>query len=241
MIDSKAWYEGRLPWFDKEHTSAYLTLAPSTPLVVNTSLVKPGEINSFRDLLKPQWKGKIVLGDPTFPGQGQQWFSVYAREELLGPDFMKALVKQEPVLIRDARLQAEWVSKGKYPVSLAVGFAIFRPFTGAGATVNFLKTEEPDYLSAAVSYLGLINDAPHAAAARLFLNWVLSKEGSLVIQKSYERQSPRADISAEGLSNTGAVRIEGARYYNAAVEEHENERRTVYDNKAKEIFRTLVK
>lgn len=241
VIEPKAWYDSKFPWFDEERTTAYLTLAPTTPLIVNTSLVRPGEIKSYRDLLHSQWKKKILFNDPTFPGQGNSWFSVYAREENLGLGFMESLAKQEPLLLRDVRIQAEWVSRGKYPVSLAVGWILFGEFYAAGAPVALVETAEPDYLSGSTSFLFMMKNAPHPAAARLFLNWLLSREGMLVVQKSYERQSSRADTGTEGLGRTLAFRTEGEKYYNSSSEKHEKEKSAVYDPKVREIFGPLLR
>lgn len=241
VIDLKVWYDARLPWFDKDRTIAYLTLAPSTPLTVNTNFLKPEEIKSYRDLLKPDYKQKILFLDPTMPGQGNQWFGVYAREDLLGLEFMKTFAKQEPTLFRDIRVQSEWLSLGKSPISLGVGWAIFAPFLDAGAPVASVQVKEPDYLTGAAGYLAMIKNAPHQAAAKLFLNWILSKEGAMVVQKNYERQSPRLDTGIEGLNRTKALRVEGQKYYNAASEDYEKEKAAIYEPKIKEIFGPLLR
>lgn len=242
ILDSKFWYENQFPWWDEERNAVYLTLSPSTPLAVNTSLVNPEEIKSYWDLLKPKWKGKIVFLDPTRPGQGQQWFSVYGRDELLGLDFMRSLAKQEPMVTIDKRLTAEWTAKGKYAISLATGWILFGPFREAGAPVSLITTQEADYLSAASAHLSLAKNAPHPAASRLFLNWILSREGGLALQKAYERQVPRVDTGTIGLEGrTDAIRVDGKKYFNAAKREHLYLKRDIYDPLSKEIFGPLLR
>src|SRR5690242_21155232 len=52
----------------------YTTLFRSTvypTLWINTNVAKQDQIKSFKDLLDPSWKGKIVMDDPRKSGPGQ--------------------------------------------------------------------------------------------------------------------------------------------------------------------------
>ena len=60
-----------------------------TDLFANTSIVKPGEITSWKDLLKPQYKGKIAAFDPRRSGPGQTPVGYLAA--LFGHDYLKEL------------------------------------------------------------------------------------------------------------------------------------------------------
>jgi spermidine/putrescine-binding protein len=66
----KVWFGDKFPWFDQERTMIPFFARLDTNLAINTTLVKPDEVKSYRDLLKPQWKGKIMLTDPTIVGVG---------------------------------------------------------------------------------------------------------------------------------------------------------------------------
>src|SRR3990167_7263981 len=60
----KIWWEGKLQWVDSDHKILSFMAFPIPWLVINTDLVRIDEINSYRDLLNPKWKGKIVWFDP---------------------------------------------------------------------------------------------------------------------------------------------------------------------------------
>ena len=60
-----------------------------TDLFANTSVIKPGEITSWKDLLKPQYKGKIAAFDPRRSGPGQTPVGYLAA--LFGHDYLKQL------------------------------------------------------------------------------------------------------------------------------------------------------
>ncbi len=238
VLDTKAWYDGHLPWFTEKRLIFLWRLYPTKPLWVNTQFVKPGEIKSYRDLLKPQWKGgKFVLNDPTISGSGSKWFEVYVREQFLGIDYMKSMVKQEPIITRDLRLGAEWVAMGKYPLSIGLEWSNYEPFVTAGAPLDSVETEVPYYLTSGSANLAWLKDAPHPNAAKLFVNWLLSKEGQLLAQQAERSQSAREDTGIEDLE---VFRKKGVKYFNANTEDMYNNLEPL-KQMAKEIFGPLVK
>lgn len=240
VIDPGAWYGGTLPWFTQEKYIFIWRLYPTKNFWINTGMIKPGEIKSYRDLLKPQWSGgKFVLNDPTSPGPASKWFEVYSRQGLLGVDYMKSLARQEPVVTRDLRLGATWVAQGKYPFSLALEWSNYEPFIFAGAPVAPLDLEEPTYVTSGSGNLAWIKDGPHPAAAKLFVNWALGREGQQILQSAEKIQSAREDIGVQGLEE-GQTRSKTVQYFNANTEE-------MYKNLeplkqlAKDIFGPLIR
>jgi len=73
-------------------------------ILVNTDLVKPAdEPKSWKDLLDPKWKGKIISDDFRALGGGFTWFSV--TYEALGEDFHRQLQQQNIVFSRGANIR----------------------------------------------------------------------------------------------------------------------------------------
>lgn len=240
IVDRNLWYNGRLPWFTDEKQIFLWRLYPTKNFWINTQLIKPGEITSYQDILKPQWKGgKFVLNDPTVSGPASKWFEVYSQEPMLGVDYMKSLVKQEPVITRNLRLGTEWVAQGKYPFSIALELSSYEPFLSVGAPVAPVEMKEGSYLTSGSGNLSWIKGGPHPAAAKFFVNWLLSKEGQELTQKISKTQSARGDIAHEE-TDFGAFRKKGVKYYNANTPE-------AYKNLeplkqlAREIFSPLTK
>jgi ABC-type Fe3+ transport system substrate-binding protein len=61
--------------------------------------------------------------------------------------------------------------------------------------------------------LGLANQAPHRNAAKVFVNWLLSREGQITVQTSYAKagnpvNSLRIDIPKEGIPPADRLREE---------------------------------
>lgn len=113
--DAKVWYGGKLPFLDSENYILGFRASIFRPITINTQLVKPDEINSYRDLLNSRWKGKIAMADPSIPGAAQSFFTAVG-EYLVGYDYLRELARQEPFVSRDERLITEWVAKGRYSV-----------------------------------------------------------------------------------------------------------------------------
>ncbi len=112
---------------------------------------------------------------------------------------MKNLVAQKPAITRDNRQMIEWVARGKYAISIGPSMAIPSDFIKMGAPIAFIDVKEPRSLSPSSGIISVFKNAPHPDAARLFLNWIMAKEGSQVFSSSYGYPSLRKDVSTEGI------------------------------------------
>ncbi len=211
VTDPKVWWSGNLLWVDKEgqYVLAYLAF-PNIALLVNTEMVKPGEIKSFKDLLNHKWDGKIVWNDPTVQGVAPRIAAAMFR--LMGTDYVRELTSRDPIVIRDQRLQVEWVARGKYPITLAVKPEIAKVFADAGAPIQVVTPEEGIGLSTGSGALTFVDKAAHPNAAKVYINWILSKEGQTICARAYNGSSARLDVPLTGI-DPNCVRQEGVKYY----------------------------
>lgn len=196
VLDTKLWWQSKLPWVDKDKTMLALFAFPSPAFVVNTNLAQVEEFKSWLDLLNPKWKGKISIQDPTKLGSGWSWFSTVGGK-IMGYDFMRALAKQEPVVLRDWRQHVEWVAQGKQAIAIAPKSDTVAEFIGAGAPLKYGMPKEGVGLTTGSGGLALVKKAPHPAASRLFINWLLSREGILAFSKVQISQSARLDVDTD--------------------------------------------
>ena len=144
-------------------------------ILVNTDMVKPGEEpKSWKDLLHPRWKGKILSDDMRALGGGAVFFMVTTQR--FGKEFHEKLAEQQPHMNRELRGNYPRVARGEYPV--------YAPFTLPdsldlkGLPVKALLPEEG---SPYVRFDGAIfKGAPRPNAARLLLDFFLSDESQLL-------------------------------------------------------------
>lgn len=244
VVNQKLWYDGRFDWGDKEEQYLFnYALYPHHMVVVNTDLVKPGEITSYYDLIEPKWKDKIIINDPTVAGMGGSGFNSMVYNKLVELDLFRKLAAQKNIMTRDQGLQGTWLSKGKYPIALWPSLGRMARFIRAGAPVRPVdKMKEGTSAGSTGSALALFNRAPHPNAAKVFVNWFLSREGQSINQKVIRKQSRRIDIPPEGLQPF-EQRIKGVKYF-PKPDEKEGfvlEDTIKYRELAKELFVPLKK
>lgn len=210
VVNPNVWIWGKLPFADDGHYMFNVSYFPEISSEINTSIVRPGEIKSFYDYLDPKWKEKIVMADPSATGSGgpQAWTLI--QNKVLNLDFFRQLVLQKPMVLRDDDLILRWLAMGKYPIALFASSGVVAKYQEAGAPIQ-RQLLEAQILSAGGSALAMMNKAPHPNAATLFINWLLSKEGSTFFQNAQQKQSSRIDISVDGLLPINR-RTEGVQY-----------------------------
>lgn len=237
--DAKAWFGGRHQWVDNEEKYIFTnSLYAAQTMAVNTDMVKPGEIKSWRDVLNPKWKGQIVINDPTVAGNGARWYGVVSTA-IMNVDFMKELAKQEPIFNRDQRLQVEWVAKGKYPIILGPQVPNVTEFRKVNAPIAWVQPQEGTYLSGGNTALSLSNRPAHPYAAQVFINWLLTREGATILARETLFQSARLDVDTSFLK-PDEIRDPAVKYFVAEKEDF-LATQAQHMKAAKEIFGPVMK
>ncbi|MSP39677.1 MAG: extracellular solute-binding protein [Deltaproteobacteria bacterium] len=200
--DARNWWGGHI-WMDNAKRFIYSFAAYQTEsLWHNANLVKPDEVLSFDDLLNPKWQGKIGFSDPRTPGSGASMWS-YIRS-IKGEGFLKSLVGQKMFISRDLRVLAESTAREKIAIAVGLIYADFAPFLKAGMPIKPLpQPKEGMYATTGYGNLMVLKNALHANAARLFINWFLSKDGQEVYTQGMAEPSRRLDVDAAALKKTG--------------------------------------
>jgi iron(III) transport system substrate-binding protein len=203
--DEALWFRKQFHFSDVENQFVFLNDATINMdhLIYNTRLVRADEIRSLWDLLQPKWKGKIVAYDPRLPGGASNNMRFLYYNPKLGPNFIQRLFSEMDITIgANVRQLMDWLGSGKYPLGLFVG----RDLENAQkqglpvAEVNSINADGA-MLSSSAESITLINRAPHPNAAKVFINWFLSREGQTAWQKHTDRNSLRTDISKESITN----------------------------------------
>jgi iron(III) transport system substrate-binding protein len=244
VTNPKLWYTlDRLPWVDDAKHLFPFYAYPNRDISINTDLVKPGEIQSWQDLLKPRFKGKIVWSDPSIFGSGFNGVATNIMNKVTDENFYRQMVAtQEVTLSRDLRQMAEWLAKGKYAVGVSLEGGPIAEMVNAGAHIDYVIVKEGAYLSYDAGVVGIAAKAPHPNAAKVYVNWLLSREGQDFAQRATKYMSARNDIPTEGIVNPRSMRIPGEKYFIVAssIEKWINEDQKKYLALTKDLFGPLI-
>jgi iron(III) transport system substrate-binding protein len=210
--EAKQWWGGHI-WEDNVSTHrflySFLADVSTHGIWYNASLAKPQEFRAFDDYLTPKWKGKIGFSDPRVPSSGQSIWSFMW--DIKGEEFLKKLVHQELFITRDLRQLTDALAKGKVSVAFGVGRSQADPFVEAGLP---LKPVPPpaEGLPASNGFgvLGIVKNPPNPNAAKVFVNWFLSKEGQEWYGKIMENGTRRVDVDTKWLKNIGVTAAKDA-------------------------------
>jgi len=233
--EPKNWQEGKLPWFDKEQNFLPALYRGRTSVIVNTNIVKPGEIKSYKDFLNAKWKDNIILDDPRGTGPGQQLFTFFLLHRDLGPAFVRALAIQGLFVTDNRTIQRDSLAHGKKAILLGGAESVMETAIEKGLPVAHLTTKdfkEGGQVAFGGSVLELINKAPHPNAAKVYINWFFSREGQTVIARELGFASRRADVPTDHLKPWQLARPED---YMIDSEEANNAKDNVVKF-AKELF-----
>lgn len=222
--DTSKWYGGKHHYADPKDAYLFIfegSISGGASIYYNTKVVNPKEFKSYFDILNPKWKGKISFYNPTASGGGlNSIISLYSNPQL-GPKFIRRLFGEMDVTIFRSRRQGpDWLATGKYP--LCFSCRDMRRAMRQGLPIDqippeSLKEMEPVIGGGGSSVIVLINKAPHPNAARLFINWYLSREGQMTWQRVMNTivieasDSMRIDIPKDNVM-MASKRLEGVKY-----------------------------
>lgn len=207
VLDTSNWYGGRHWYADKESRYTFIYHVSKEDRYetwYNTDKIKEAEIATLKkqtDFFDPRWKGKIAgqgMGDPS--GIRQMIDSYFEPER--GPEWVRTYLLNAGVTFTDDRRILEtWVVGGRFPLQAVA--------TGSEDLITLAKKGLPIKQIFLPKQVGLIRaggsgccisafaNAPHPNAAKLFVNWFLSKEGQTLTHTmipNIDRSSLRNDV-----------------------------------------------
>jgi len=203
--DPKLWWGGHI-WMDNISAKglfySFIAMKGTEGLWHNTALVKPEEVRSFDDLLDAKWKGKIGFSDPRVAGSGLSLWSFLWDNK--GEEYLKKLVQQQLFVTQNLRQIADALAKGKLALALGIGFAQTEPFVKEGLPIKELPAPR-EGLPGSNGYgtLGVVKHPPHPNAARVFVNWLLSKEGQDFYSRVMLQSTRRVDVDTRWMVKEG--------------------------------------
>lgn len=217
VTDEAAWYGGFNGLFadkEKQFLPGFL-LYRLPPGWVNRDAITPDKLEKVTDLLKPEFDGKISIQDFR-GGAAVSVLSVMIKQ--YGEEFVTKLMRDQKVVVTsDNRQQAEWLVRGQYPIALAVSTDQLTLLHKRGVKMNIAPLEGLDVTVSGFGSVQLIKKRPNPNAARLYVNWLLTKRTQDAITAAVGVNSRRRD-AAIGEPLTAIKGDEIGRYIDSQAE-----------------------
>ena len=158
-----------------------------SPIAYNTNLVKKEEApKSFKDLLDPKWAGKLVKAHPAYSGTIMNSTFQVARE--LGWEYFEKLARQRVMQVQSATDTPKKIALGERAIMVdGAGYLIIR-LKEDGQPVEIVYPEEGTPIATGPS--AVFKAAPNPNAARLFQNWMHSRDGQQMLVDVARQYSP---------------------------------------------------
>jgi len=206
VVDESKWWGGKHHYADPDgkYIFVFQGNVHGSENAYNTKLVNPQELKSYWDFLEPKWKGKIVAYDPSRVSTVAHSLRFLFNHPDLGADYVKRLFSEMDITYsRDERQMIDWLGAGKYALAFFVS-----DVEGAAKQGLPIRDFEPGqfkegaFVGPSQGGVNLFKNAPHPNAAKVAINWLLSREGQDAYQRIYAarhdvRQSMREDISMD--------------------------------------------
>ena len=195
-------------------------------LLVNKDIIDPGKIKVWKDMLKPEFRGKMISHDPRSPGPGQgatNWLY-----NTFGIEFVKAFyLGQQAKFTTSNRGVVEEVVRGTRPIAFASIQFFVEKFRREGIKnlAVVLPEDAPGYVTGGFSVLKQAKNVPHPNAAQVFINWYVSRPGQEVYERTMLATSRRKDVKT-GIPSYLIPRP-GVKYFEAYSEERYLRRKVV--------------
>jgi iron(III) transport system substrate-binding protein len=170
------------------------TYTNSLALTYNTRMVPKDKVpQRWEDLLAPQWKGKKIAIDT----EPYEWFDAVLR--VMGKEkgwvYLKRFGEQELAVVRGNNLRVQQLAAGEFPFGFSYAHQVDR-MKKDRAPVDWIGNEHifvvnllhPVFVSA---------KAEHPNAARLFVEFCLSKEAQQLLVQLGRKASSRMDVATD--------------------------------------------
>jgi iron(III) transport system substrate-binding protein len=176
---------------------------------------------TFDDLLNPVWKGRMVLD------ASEQWsalmFQIMGKEKAI--KYMRELAKQNILLRRESNaMRAQLIAAGEAPMDIDSTLGPVAELKKRGAPIDWITLGPVPVVTSAHA---LAARGPNPNAARLYLDFILSKEGQRAVL-NVGRQVARTDLLAEqeAIKNLDLVPLDPR--YGESMDYHANLTREIF-------------
>jgi iron(III) transport system substrate-binding protein len=147
------------------------------------------EPKTWKDLLDPRWKGKIIVSDPA--SASTAYTILWGLGKVLGEDGLKAIVRNVTVS-RNSSAVLKSVAQGEYAVGLTFESNAYAYVAGGQKEIKLIYPADGTFVTE--ESVVLVKGAPNAAAARQLYDLLLTRDMQIELLERAFRRPSRTDI-----------------------------------------------
>jgi iron(III) transport system substrate-binding protein len=206
VTDESVWLDNRLWWVDSSEPRTTLDFQGNVQLIVvyNKNVVPDiSQLTSYRDLLDPKWKSKMVSTDLRNSVVGGVPARFIYNTQELGAPFLEQLYAQQDIQISADQTQlVDWVASGQFAFGLFLSPQNVAVAIEQGLPIGYVPADqfkEGSVIGPSTGTISIFEPAAHPNAAKLLANWLLSRDGQVAWQRIVQAPSLRIDIPKDGV------------------------------------------
>jgi iron(III) transport system substrate-binding protein len=164
----------------------------SFSLYRNTDVVPELKLDNLDELLDPRLKGKIIARDASQPNSGA--FALAPLYKAKGGEFVRKFLKDQDTRVLENPQQLDnTIMRGGAALAFGMQNTSYATCMQDGGCKNIKPVSQ---LAITLSRgLSVFKNAPHPEAAKVFVNWLLSKDGQTVAVREWAKYNLTGAVS----------------------------------------------
>jgi iron(III) transport system substrate-binding protein len=233
-------------WRDRKHHfsdstekyNLYFGARVQVAFVYNTELNPPAtmksKIKTWQDLLNPEWKGKIAVLDPRQAGAGLDLSTYWYTNEKqgLGKEFIRKLFSTQEIFIsREEQQILDFVARGRHAIAIGPSGTLTFQLISRGLPLALFGSgamQSDGFVTASNGTITVVRNAPHQNAVKVYIDYLLSREGQISWSKASGLSSLRTDVPKDHIPEV-LVPDEGVKYQETHLEKYVMMRKEIVD------------
>lgn len=244
--DLSKWKDKKLHFSDETAKyNLYFGSRVQVAFVYNTEITPPAtmqtKIKTWQDLLNPEWKGKIAVIDPRQAGAGLDLSTYWYTNEKrgLGKEFIRKLFTTQDVFVSKEEQQIlDFVARGRHTIAIGPSGTLTFQLISKGLPLALFGSgalQGGGFVTASNGTISVVRNAPHQNAVKVYIDYVLSREGQTAWTKASGLASLRTDVPKDHIPEV-LVPDEGVNYQETHLEKY-----VILRQKIVEFLNTVIR
>ena len=186
VTDLSKWWRGKHRYIDVEgqYVFVYQSTLYGPPVYYNTKLFNLDSVKSVWEFLDPKWKGKMMSLWPRANYVSTALLFMYHHPQVGGKFLDRLYGDMDLTYFSDFRQGTDWLAAGKFAVCFLCRLRRAAEQGLPVAEADAYRFKEVPGIGSNNGAIALMSNHPHDNAAKVFINWYLSREGQIAFRQA---------------------------------------------------------